>query len=288
MTQAHPDHLQSVLETLSYVRKFSGETVLIKLGGAALQDSGLVRSLCEDFALLRSLGITLVLVHGGGPSINQELIPHGIEWSFVQGQRVTTPQMMDVVEMVLNGSVNSRLVRTLNNSGVPAIGLSGADGGLIQCKRAREELGQVGVVEAVNTELIQKLLDAYVPVIAPVGVGKSGEAYNVNADWAAIHVAVALAISKVVYLTNQDGILDGSRSVISELDAAGLEHLIETGVVQGGMLAKAQTMLHGLKQGVRDIHILNARNPHGLIEELYTKGGRGTVCRVRSIEGGMR
>lgn len=280
---------QSVLDTLSYVRKLGGETILIKLGGAALKESDLVESICEDFALIQSVGLNLVLVHGGGPSINEELTIHGITWEFIDGQRVTTPKMMDIVEMVLCGQVNRRVVRTLNHAGVHAVGLSGADGRTLLCKQASVKLGQVGTVDKVDVTMIRSILNSkteagagYIPVIAPVGMGKSGQAFNVNADWAACHIALALGIKKILYLTDQNGILDGQGQLISELDAGELENLIETGVVKGGMLAKAQTMLYGLKHGVKDIYVLNARKPHGLIEELFTNRGVGTVCRVRS------
>jgi acetylglutamate kinase len=279
----------SVIDTLKYVKLFAGETLLIKLGGAALQDSALVESLCDDLALIRSVGVSVVLVHGGGPSINQELTTHGIKWEFIDGQRVTTPEMMDIVEMVLCGSVNRRIVRTLNHAGVRAVGISGADGWTLQCRQSNPKLGQVGKIDKVDTSFIRTVLGTQIeagkgciPVIAPVGLGKDGKAFNVNADWAASRIAQALEINKIIYLTDQDGILDGNKKVISELDAGELEQLIETGVVQGGMLAKAQTMLDALKGGVDDIHVLNARRPHGLIEELFTDAGVGTVCRSRS------
>jgi acetylglutamate kinase len=276
--------VKHVLDTLSYVSRFAGQKLLIKLGGAALQDSDLVESLCEDFARMQSVGVQLVLVHGGGPSINQELTTHGITWEFVEGQRVTTPQMMDIVEMVLNGSVNSRLVRTLNRAGLRAVGVSGADAQMLQCKPSDPRLGQVGKIDRIDCSYVQAVTGAgFVPVIAPTGVGKEGQAFNLNADWAACHIALALGVNKVFFLTDQDGILDGQGKLISELDAAELENLIEIGVVKGGMLAKARTMLHALRNGVNDIHVLNARRPHGLIEELFTSGGGGTVCRLRSL-----
>lgn len=281
--------VKGVIDTLSYVKRFAGETILIKLGGAALQDSRLVDSLCEDLALIREVGVSVVLVHGGGPSINQELTTHGITWKFIDGQRVTTPEIMDVVEMVLCGSVNRRIVRTLNQAGVNAVGMSGADANTLQCRPASNELGQVGKIEKVDVTLINSILTAqnqtgsgYIPVIAPVGVGRDGMAFNVNADWAAARIALALGIKKIIYLTDQNGILDAEGQLISELDAGELENLIETSVVKGGMLAKSQTMLHALRHGVKDIHILNAKRSHSLIEELFTSGGVGTICRVRS------
>ena len=280
---------KNVVDTLAYVKRFAGETILIKLGGAALQDSSLITSLCDDLALIRAVGVSLVIVHGGGPSINEELTTHGIEWNFIDGQRVTTPEMMNIVEMVLCGSVNRRIVRTLNHSGVKSIGMSGSDGMMLKCKQQNKQLGQVGKIEEVDASFIDFILKSQleagkgcIPVIAPVGMGKDGKAYNINADWAAARIAEALEVKKIIYLTDQDGILDGEKKLISELEAAELEQLIETGVVQGGMLAKARTMLHALRHGVDDIHVLNARRPHVLVEELFTAGGAGTVCRTRT------
>jgi len=289
MNSCSDAQIQSVLATLSYVKRFAGDTILIKLGGAALQDSNLVASICADLTLIQAVGVSVVLVHGGGPSINKELTEKGIQWEFIDGQRVTTPDMMDVIESVLCGSVNRRIVRALNRSGVRAIGLSGPDGATLLCKRSNSKLQQVGTIDRVDTSYIQAILNTRnesgqtaIPVIAPVGLGINGEAYNINADWAASRVAQAMKIKKVLFLTDQDGILDSHSKLIEELDAGELESLIETGVVKGGMLAKAQTILHALKNGVADVHILNARRPHGLIEELFTDRGIGTVCRLRS------
>lgn len=279
---------ENVLSTLGYVKKFAGTTVLIKLGGAALQDSNLVEDLCEDLSLIRACGVNVVIVHGGGPSINEELTRRGITWEFFEGQRITTPPMMDVIEMVLCGSVNRKIVRKLNETGVRAVGVSGTDANTLFCKKQSAKLGQVGEIIKVNTNHLQSILNSQVdgigtiPVIAPVGIGKTGEAYNINADWAAARVAEALGVQKVVFMTDQEGILDSESKLIHELDAGELESLIETGVVKGGMLAKVRTILHALRNGVTDIHILNARRPHGLIEELFTDRGVGTVCRLRS------
>jgi acetylglutamate kinase len=282
--------IRSTLATLSYVKRFAGTTVLIKLGGAVLEDPSLVASICGDLTLIRSVGVQVVLVHGGGAAINRELTARGITWEFLDGQRITTPEMMDVIEMVLCGHVNRKIVRTLNKSGVRAVGLSGADGSTLLCKQAKAKLGQVGLIEKVNPALIETILKTQgdsgvgtIPVIAPIGVGRLGQPYNINADWAAARVAEALGVKKILFLTDQEGILSPTGSVIPELDAGELEMLIETGVVKGGMLAKTQTILHALRNGVTDIHVLNARRPHGLIEELFTDKGIGTVCRLRSL-----
>jgi acetylglutamate kinase len=274
---------------LKYVRQFAGTKIVVKLGGSVLQDDALLEAICEDIAAIRKVGVAIVLVHGGGPAINEELTRRGIKWDFIDGQRVTTPEMMDVVEMVLCGRVNRRIVRALNAAGLKAVGFSGADAGTLMCKRANERLGQVGTIERVGTQLIESILSMQddlgtrgIPVIAPIGLGRDGLAYNINADWAASRVASQLGVTKMLFLTDQDGILDQQGKLLPELDAGEVEQLIEDGTVKGGMLAKAQTILHAIKNNVTDVHILNARRPNALIEELFTDRGVGTVCRLRT------
>ena len=282
------DTIFDVIHTLKYVRQFSGQAILVKLGGSALKDLNLVKSLCEDLALVRAIGVSVILVHGGGPSISDELSLREIQSEFIEGQRVTTPEMIDVIEMVLCGKINRRIVRTLNASGIKAVGLSGSDANMLLCRREDPRLQNVGVIERVDTEFLSHYLrknerQAIIPVIAPVGVDETGQALNVNADWAASRIAQALEIRKLIYLTDQNGILDAHGQVLSELDAAELEDLIRTGVVHGGMLAKAKTILHAMKNKIQDIHIINSKRPHSLIEELFTNRGIGTVCRPRAI-----
>jgi acetylglutamate kinase len=276
-----------VIQTLKYVRRFSGQSILVKLGGSALKDLDLVKSLCEDLALIRSIGISIILVHGGGPSISDELSLKGIESEFFEGQRITTPEMIDVIEMVLCGKINRRIVRTLNASGIKAVGLSGTDANMLLCKKDNTKLQNVGVIERVDVEFLSSYLQkdakqAVIPVIAPVGVDKTGQALNVNADWAASRIAQALKIKKLIYLTDQEGILDQQGKLISELDAAELEDLIKKGTVTGGMLAKTKTILHAMRNKVQTIHIINSKRPHSLIEELFTNSGIGTVCRIQA------
>jgi acetylglutamate kinase len=266
------------------VKHFHGERVLIKLGGSALQEPQVVRQIAEDIALLRNVGIELILVHGGGPRITKELALHGIQSEFVEGQRVTKPEAMAVVEMVLAGSVNKEIVRTLNEWGVPAFGLSGVDGKLLQCKIARPELGLVGEIKHVDPSWIDAILQhqSGVPVIAPIGFGPEGQALNINADMAAAQIAAAMGIKKLIFLTDQDGIWNAEKKVVSELDAGELQGMIEGKVVEGGMLIKARAILLALDQGVTTVHVLNAKRPRAIIEELYTSDGVGTVCRQRS------
>jgi acetylglutamate kinase len=278
-----PKLTESVLSTLGYVRQFAGTTLLVKLGGAVLEDSDLVHQICADLQLIRAVGVEVVLVHGGGPAINAELTARGITWEFHEGQRITSPQMMDVIEMTLCGKVNRRIVRALNLAGVKAVGISGADARTLFCKPQSPKLGLVGAIQGVDGSAIRAILkDGGIPVVAPVGVGKKGEAYNINADWAAARIAEGLGIEKLLFLTDQDGILNEDKKLIPELDAGELEGLIERQVVSGGMLAKTRTIVHALRNGVKHVHVLNARRPHGLVEELFTDRGVGTACRLRS------
>ncbi len=278
-----------VLSTLKYVKQFSGSTVMVKLGGSVLHDDDLLQRIAEDIATCWQVGVKVVLVHGGGPSINAELTRKGITWEFIDGQRVTTPEIMAVVESVLCGTVNRRIVRALYSAGLNAVGFAGADGGTLMCRRADRRLGFVGHIDQINTQLIRQILEMKsdmgipaIPVIAPIGLGYDGYAYNINADWAASRIASSLGLSKMIFLTDQDGILNKEGLLIRELDAGELEECIENGTVKGGMLAKAQTVLHAVKNKVTNVHILNARRENALLEELFTDAGAGTVCRLRS------
>lgn len=282
----------TVIHTLSYVRRLTGTTLLVKLGGAALGRLDAQTTFYEDLALLRSVGVSVVLVHGGGPMINAELTARGIPWEFIDGQRVTTPEIMEVIETVLCGTVNRRIVRALNLAGVPAVGLSGIEAATLKCKPAAPKLGQVGVIEEVDTSLIDAIArtptkdgQGAIPVVAPIGLGPAGETFNINADWAASRIAQSLKIKKLVYLTDQDGILGRDGKALSELDASELSSLVEEGGVTGGMLTKARTILEALRNGIGAVHVLNGNRPHALIEELFTETGAGTICRLRSRAG---
>ncbi len=285
----HPAVSRDVLAALQYVKQFAGSTIVVKLGGSILQDDALLSKICDDIGLVRAVGVKVVLVHGGGPAINEELTRRGITWEFVEGLRVTTPEMMTVIETVLSGNVNRRIVRGLNKTGLRAVGFSGLDAGTLICKQTDKRLQLVGEIERVNTQLILEVLEMQdelgfrgVPVIAPIGVGRDGQSYNINADWAASRIASSLGVTKMLFLTDQDGILDQEGKLIPELDAGEVEQLIEDGVVKGGMLAKARTILHAIQNKVTDVHIMNARRPHAIVEELFTDHGVGTVCRLRS------
>jgi acetylglutamate kinase len=284
----------TVRSTLAYVKKLVGTTLVVKLGGAAIappdgnRADGLA-TLYEDLGILRSLGVKVILVHGGGPRINEELRAQNIAWEFIDGQRVTTPEILKVIESVMCGQVNREIVRSLNLAGVPAIGLTGVEVALLSCRPAPARLGKVGVIEEVNTSVLEALLDAktkdgfgVIPVIAPLGFGADHEVFNVNADWAASRIGQAFNTRKTIYLTDQDGILSDNQEVIPELDASELEEMVLRGQVTGGMLTKVRTILDALKNGTSEVHVLNGRSPHVLTQELFTETGVGTICRARA------
>lgn len=276
----------AIIETLNYVKKFSGQKILIKLGGSVLDSQALINQLCDDFSLLRAANISLVIVHGGSKAIEEQLTLNNIKSHFKDGLRVTTPEMMRIIEMVLCGQINRNLVRNINTAGVAAVGLSGSDNWMLRCQRINSELGEVGKVIKVDTTLIERCLNdqsfrllGHIPVIAPIGIDEKGLALNVNADWAATIIAQALNIDKLVYLSDQSGIYDENRERISEIDRQGLQDLIDNGIVKDGMLTKVRTIIDALDCGLTNIHIINAKEPHSLIEELFTDAGIGTLCR---------
>jgi acetylglutamate kinase len=236
--------------------------ILIKLGGAALQAATALEGFIETLRHCRDLGYKVIVVHGGGPAINQELTRRGITWQFVGGQRVTTPAMMDVIESTLCGVVNRRLVRALGAAGLPVVGFSGVDHQTLLCKQASVELGQVGSIQKVNATWIEHMLtlpSGLIPMIAPLGVDAGGESYNINADWSASHLAVALGVEQLLFITDQTGIMDEEGQIIPEVTASGLQNMIDCKVVSGGMLTKSRAVLHALGNGIPTVRILNVK-----------------------------
>jgi acetylglutamate kinase len=272
-----------LVEALPFIRRFNGHTVVVKLGGAAI-DSGDVESVLQDVVLLRFVGMRPVLVHGGGPAITAWQERVGIESRFVNGLRVTDEQTMELVKMVLTGKVSPELVTTIHRLGGQAIGLSGEDGPtLLVTPRAPEggqDLGLVGDVAQVNPEPVEAILDqGRIPVVASIGLGYDGRAYNVNADFVAAELAVALRASKLLLLTDVDGVHDADGSLISELDVATAERLIASGVISGGMIPKVRAAIRSL-DGASAAHIIDGRVPHSVLLELLTERGVGTMLRV--------
>jgi acetylglutamate kinase len=277
--QADINRAEVLVEALPYIRKFYGDTIVIKLGGSSLSEAR--ASILEDVVLLRYVGMNPVVVHGGGPEITAMQERMGLESKFVEGLRVTDEASMEVVKMVLTGKVNPDLVAALNGLGGQAVGMSGEDGPSILVKPLAgvngEDLGFVGEVAQVNAEPITALLGRnYIPVIASIGLGYDGKSYNVNADTVAAELAVALTARKLIVLTNVEGVRDADGALISEIVANDVTNKIENGTVTGGMIPKVKACVRALA-GVEKAHIIDGRVPHALLLELLTSEGIGTM-----------
>ena len=279
----------TLMEALPYIRRFAGKTFVIKYGGHAMSDERLKESFALDVIMLKSLGINTVIVHGGGPQINETLKRYGIVSEFVRGMRVTDGETMSVVEMVLVGQVNKEVVGYLNQHGGKAVGLCGKDGSLLLSKKLLQEIpgdngavekvdiGYVGDVVKVNTDLIQTLeKGGYLPVIAPVGVGPEGESYNINADVVAGRVAAALNAEKLILLTDTPGVLDKDKALIQKIKVAQIHGLIEDESITGGMIPKVVCCAEALRDGVKKSHIIDGRMEHSVLLEIFTDVGIGT------------
>ena len=275
MTIDVAERAQVLVEALPYIRRFHGQRMVVKVGGKAIEQRK--EETLLDIVLLRYVGMLPVLVHGGGPEITAMSDRLGLKSQFKDGLRVTDEQTMDVVKMVLTGKVSPDLVATLNRLGGQSVGMSGEDGPSIIAERLDPELGFVGRVTQVNPEPITALLQrGYIPVIASIGLGYDGQAYNINADTVAAEVAVALGAAKLILMTDVPGVLDGRQQVISELKRAEAEALLERGEVSGGMIPKLQACLRSL-DGVPFAHVIDGRTPHSLLLELFTEAGIGTM-----------
>ncbi len=277
-----------LIEALPYIRNFYGKTFVIKYGGAAQIDEALKMSFAQDVVLFNFIGIRTVIVHGGGPKISETMKKMGKEPKFVQGQRVTDKETMEIVEMVLGGLINQEIVSLINNHGGRAVGLSGKDGGLIMADKkvlgkssAKDEelidIGLVGEVRQINPDILNSLdKDGFIPVISPIGVSSEGDALNINADYAASAIASAVKAEKLLLLTDVQGIKDGSGKVLSTLGKAQIDALIADGVIGGGMLPKVQACMRAVAGGVGKTHIVDGRVAHSLLLEIFTKEGIGT------------
>ena len=267
-------------EALPWINKMNGRTVVVKYGGAAMENAGLMRQVVGDLMLMKLMGLRIVLVHGGGKAINALLKQLDIPVKFERGLRVTDNQTMEAVQMVLIGKVNQTLVRGLNAYGNVGVGISGADGMTFEVEQTDPALGRVGTITHVNTELIESVLDdGYIPVIASVGCGEDGF-YNINADVAASEVASALGADKLVYLTDVDGLfrdVEDEESLISQLTKSEAEELLGSGTLSAGMIPKISSVVEALKGGVKEVHLLNGTFPHALLLEVFTDAGIGTM-----------
>ena len=277
-------------EALPYIRRFHGKTVVIKYGGNAMTEDNLKQSFARDIILLRLVGILPVVVHGGGPQIESLLSKVGKKGEFIQGMRVTDTETMDIVEMVLAGQVNKEIVELVNHAGGKAVGLTGQDGGLIRARKmmvkadsgSQEvlDLGHVGEIESVDPEIIHSLLaSGFVPVIAPIGSGREGETYNINADLVAGKIAEILKAEKLILMTNTPGVLDKDGHLLTGLSAREIDALFADGTISGGMLPKISSALEAARSGVHSVHIVDGRVPHCLLLEILTNEGVGTMIR---------
>ena len=274
-----------LLEALPYLQAFRDKTLVIKYGGAAMEKADLKEQFARDVLLLRLIGIRPVIVHGGGPQIGALMKRLGKEPRFVGGMRVTDPETMDIVEMMLGGKINKEIVGLINVHGPHAVGLSGKDGNLLRARQrlhrmpdgSTVDIGLVGDVETVNGDMIRLLVQAgLIPVIAPVGVGAKGETYNINADLVAGDVAAALRAEKLIHLTDVQGINGADGKLISRLTKREAERLIKSNVIDGGMLPKVESSLKALEGGAAKAHIIDGRIPHAVLLEVFTHEGIGT------------
>lgn len=269
-------------EALPYIQKFSGRTIVVKYGGAAMKDTKLKQSVIRDIVFLASVGVNPVVVHGGGPEINTWLTKLGIEPQFKDGLRVTDAATMDVVEMVLVGRVNKELVSMVNRAGGNAVGLCGKDGNLVQARPVdRDNVGFVGEVTSVNINLVEALVKSgYVPIISSVAADNTGQAHNINADTFAGEIAAALGAEKLILLTDTPGILEDYNdpsTLLHKLTIQEARELIDKGIVTGGMIPKVNCCVRSLAQGVRAAHIIDGRIPHALLLEIFTDEGIGSM-----------
>lgn len=279
-----------LIEALPYIRRFSGKTVVIKYGGHAMVDEKLKQDFSNDIILLKTIGVNPVVVHGGGPQINKVLDAMGITSTFIRGMRYTDDATMDVVEMVLGGKVNKDIVARINRLGGRAVGLTGKDGGLILAEKMKIyhqedensppeiiDPGMVGDVSQVSPEIIHTLTaQGFIPIIAPVGIGKEGETYNINADVVASKIAAALNAERLMLVTDVDGVLDPEKNLISSVNDSEISEMISDGRIIGGMIPKVECALNAIKAGVKKSHIINGKTPHAVLLELFTDSGIGT------------
>ncbi|PIE67586.1 MAG: acetylglutamate kinase [Deltaproteobacteria bacterium] len=279
-----------LIQALPYIKKLSGMTVVVKYGGHAMVDERLKIDFARDITLLKHLGLNPVVVHGGGPQINEVLDRMGIQPQFVRGMRLTDEPTMEVVEMVLGGKVNKAIVAQINRQGGAAVGLSGKDGRLIEARKMRIvhradadsppeiiDPGMVGEVTRVNARIVKTLSQAgFIPVIAPIGTGSQGETYNINADLVAGHIAMALSAERLILLTDVDGVMDAAGKLITSIDADTIDRMITDGEITGGMIPKIENALKAIRSGVGKVPILNGTRHHAILLELFTEERVGT------------
>ena len=269
-----------LIEALSYIKRFNGKIVVVKYGGAAMIEEHLKQNFAQDIVLLQSLGMLPVIVHGGGPEVSKAMEQLGQEVSFIDGLRVTSSENLKVAEMVLSGTINKEIIAHINTFGGKAVGVSCKDGHLIEAGKKTHkggiDLGFVGEIKKVNPELLMVLLkQGFLPVVSPIGLGKDGVTYNINADTTASRIAVSLGAYKIIFMTDVDGVLEKGK-LCAQLTSSEVEKMIEKKVITGGMSPKVDAGLYCVKNGVESAQIINGTEPHSVIAELFTDQGIGT------------
>jgi acetylglutamate kinase len=284
---------RTLVEALPYILRYDGKTIVVKYGGNAMGEEGVPEHFAQSVVLMKQTGIDPVVVHGGGPQIGAMLERLHIKSEFIDGLRVTDRNAIDVVEMVLSGSINKQLVSAINSAGGRAVGLSGKDGNLIVAKKLQRtkrdssgnverivDMGFVGEPDEINPEVLETIMNSdLIPVVAPIGVGRNGDTYNINADTVAGAIAGALNADRLLFLTDVPGVMDKNGVIIQSLTASQAQALIRDGTISGGMIPKVQTCIDALKAGVEAVVILDGRIPHVLLVELFTEHGAGTLIR---------
>ncbi len=276
--------VQTLLDALPYIKRFRDEKIVIKYGGSAQTSEELKQKFAEDIVLLHTVGMKPIVVHGGGKSISELLSDLGIESKFIDGQRVTTKEVMRIAEMVLSGEINKEIVALLNSHGAKAVGISGKDANFLEAiAKDRENFGYTGVIQNINTEIVDNILDdGFIPVIAPIasGVNMGHPGFNINADLAASKIAVALGARKILFLTDTPGVLDKEGKLITNLSIRQTEELKNDGTIYGGMLPKVDACIEALRGGVKKSHIIDGRVEHSLLLEILTSSGVGTCIEL--------
>ena len=294
LRESAQDQAKILAHALPFLRRYAGATIVVKYGGHAMGEEALAHMFGRDIALLKQVGVNPVVVHGGGPQINAMLKRLAIQSTFIDGLRVTDAAMVEVVEMVLAGTVNKHVAGLINRAGALAVGICGKDGGMISARKLRRttvdpgsrierelDLGFVGEPEHVDVRVIHALTGAgLIPVIAPVGVGADGQTYNINADTVAGAVAGALGATRLLMLTDVPGVLDADKNLIPEMTVADVEAGIANGVITGGMIPKVENCVEAVRRGAKGAVILDGRQPHACLLELFTEGGHGTIIRA--------
>ena len=292
-TEPTPEHKAHTLaEALPYIKRFFDKTIVIKYGGNAMTDADLRECFASDVVLLKLVGMNPVVVHGGGPQINDMLDKLGKKGEFIQGMRVTDEETMDIVEMVLGGQINKEIVHMINRHGGKAVGLTGQDGNFIHARKLLMpnkdkpeemiDIGQVGDITGIDPRIISFLDQGdFIPVIAPIGVGPSGETYNINADVVAGKLAEVLGAEKLILRTNTPGVLDKEGNLLSGLTPKEIDALVEDGTLSGGMLPKISSALDAARSGVKSVHIIDGRVEHALLLEVLTDDGVGTLIKAK-------